>query len=1212
MRCSVRPGIQCAVAALLAATSYAALADQEVSDVVELSQKLNAMKYYDFSTLALDTLMQKNPSEMDRLVIQKASTFFASGKPEEMTAGEKLLATISPSSPSYPGTRFVLGESFYKKSDFPNAAKAFEEYFKYFSSPANLEKVKDDKAMTEQYKQGCMGYLKDIYTRLGDSAGVDRALKYYEPISGATGEDPDQIIINVQAKLDSVESLIANNKPGWQAIVDACQKKLEPLVWRGMDPVAAQAYVEQARCLVLSGQAQKALELLDRNEELIVPFTELFVEQRNKGWAPEGFATYWKGRAYLALAKTQKDKKLAEASYIDALKCFLKVIKKFTDNSTAPKAMVYLNESKGALETQFGKKINVGKLPAIQGAADSSPEEQQGDALSREKRYAQAAAKYLDAFPQHRDNAKLLAKLVVNFIQAGEPMKARAVAGYFADTFPEDDGAPFALLQVGQTYWDLADKAEKAKDPKSKDMADDAMAILDEYVFSYPSDQYAGAISTKLAGERFKRAREFGKEVNAMKDPQEKLKAKEQYKRMFLDCAPGFQRIIDNYANSPQFANIASYQLGWCYSNGGKNLEAAAAFLDFTKKEDRPKELPLVADAKLGAAQCFFQEADDARRKRTELLDQAAALPAASKDEAAKLQAEAQALLKPTVENYLAAVANIDELLNDWSKGRLAAAKGEKLTQSMSNAAVLLGWAYDGLAELATAENQAKYKQKAIAALQDFLAKYPKAKQVPAALSRIGTLYADLGEFDKSAATLDGLAANYPESPEGKKALFTLARSVYEIGQYQRAIDAVGKMFAKNTDLTVKNLRWIANSFVKFGEGTKPKAGKRAPTEVEIKAAAALALKADELLLADYDKADRVTEDWFGSDELATIRDESKDMAKEWQFKYERVLFLASQACNLMEDYKRSIDFLTKLLKNPKTPYYYTGLFLRGNANGKLKQYQQAFNDYGEIAAATDKMSLRFDASNKAGDLYLEMKDYPGAKMSFFVITVTPFGKLDGKVAEIKLMEELLDLDDKLKAETSVTKRSIFADKVKKIEDALVKGSQEELKAAVKDAAEYEKTLPPEVMEKVRGKQEAEKIKELAAYVQRAKDSGSKNGALPKSVLIADGYRQMLETLELVRDNVQERRRDVEARKYEPLKKSVAVTKFDTRAVMKKDAEELGLQRDNIEYALYKEALCASLMGPEQKEEMAKLVARYKQAFPSGKYIAEVGRLSSK
>ena len=144
----------------------------------------------------------------------------------------------------------------------------------------------------------------------------------------------------------------------------------------------------------------------------------------------------------------------------------------------------------------------------------------------------------------------------------------------------------------------------------------------------------------------------------------------------------------------------------------------------------------------------------------------------------------------------------------------------------------------------------------------------------------------------------------------------------------------------------------------------------------------------------------------------------------------------------------------------------------------------------------------------------------------------------------------------------------------------------------------------------MRGKTEADKVKDLAAYVQRVKDAGSKSGALPKNVLIADGYRQMVENLDMMRDGVKERRQAVEARRYEPLKKSVGMAAFDAREVMKKDMEELLLQRDNIEYALYKEAQCASLLG--QKEEMDKLVARYKQAFPTGKYIGEVGRLTCK
>jgi len=59
---------------------------------------------------------------------------------------------------------------------------------------------------------------------------------------------------------------------------------------------------------------------------------------------------------------------------------------------------------------------------------------------------------------------------------------------------------------------------------------------------------------------------------------------------------------------------------------------------------------------------------------------------------------------------------------------------------------------------------------------------------------------------------------------------------------------------------------------------------------------------------------------------------------------------LGTTAAYWSEDYKTAVQFLNEILTNKKTPYFYLAHFKRAEVYNKLKQYDKALKDYGEIS----------------------------------------------------------------------------------------------------------------------------------------------------------------------------------------------------------------------------------------------------------------------
>lgn len=114
-------------------------------------------------------------------------------------------------------------------------------------------------------------------------------------------------------------------------------------------------------------------------------------------------------------------------------------------------------------------------------------------------------------------------------------------------------------------------------------------------------------------------------------------------------------------------------------------------------------------------------------------------------------------------------------------------------------------------------EEFSQWKRKAEQHFSEFLETHPKSRHTADNMSRLGTIYLELEEFDKAAATLKTLAATYPDSAAAKLALFNLGRAQAEDGKLKEAADTFAGLLAKAPDVPSPNLIYISERLMEAG-----------------------------------------------------------------------------------------------------------------------------------------------------------------------------------------------------------------------------------------------------------------------------------------------------------------------------------------------------------------------------------------------------------
>jgi TolA-binding protein len=990
------------------AAAWPALAQHEMT--IQLSHKLNELRMFDYSLYLLDQEIAKAPPDVSLLKLQKARTLFMQNKADE---AEAIISAIPASDPHYLFARFVFGTNAIEKGRSEIGIQALEAYVNSFSE-ANRPQGKNQR---DDF-QKAVYYLKHGYEQTKQTQKAVDILKKLELLKDPAAEkavtpemDGRELKLQqYQAKLDSAEILKQTGEAGWEALCNEVLTPLRELMWN-QDLITAVAHIERARAYCLLGQEKEGLAILTDKAiwNFIVAFDEPFAAEGMLSGAPGAKAYLWRGNLLVGMAEKAANPEDKQKYYIDAIRNVFAVFIKY-DGKQCPQFNAALGQYikiRDILKNDFNRTVkppdNLTDLLKGGGGVDTTV----GDRYFQDGAYAKALPIYIDSLHKggrHSEKAaELIFKAAYCYLQAGQFLEAMALAGLMGDQFPNDQNfTPIILLQVGETLW-----ARQETDPAA---LEDALRVYAWYIKACPTHQYAAPISSRVANVWYERALALAQEANKLPSGPEKAAKNEEVQEAFRAAIPMYQHIVDNYG--PTEEGLRSFRLlAACYTSSKQFDKGAEIFLKYCLQEMKRDEtekidLASVADAKFRAAQNYVQAGqvlDKQAKKLREQAETTATPPAAGpaetspepapavaaddkdappsigqlKDQATQFEAEAKAC-------YLAAVKHIDELTGPWrdAGGHLASHKSERADKAIDGAYDLLGWAYDGAGE----------KEKATLAFTDYIKRYPDpggtSKSVPKNMFRLAMLYLEMEKVNEAGQVLETLSAKYPE--EGQKALPRLARSMYQVGRFDKSTEAFRKIFAENIPVEVSDLIWAAANLWDC-KGSYPKAG------------AELSLKAIDLLLTKLDNP--VWEEWLGKTRTREIAGNQDELARQAANFRERFQFQGGNAGLHAEQYEKAIAFLDTLLLNDKTPYYIDGRILRARINRALKTpdgYSKAIADYSEIAQVcsfSGKIGTYFEAQCMIGDTLIEQENYSRALGAFEIIARNDPSDEDDKLA---------------------------------------------------------------------------------------------------------------------------------------------------------------------------------------------------------------------
>jgi len=1007
--------------------SHSVQAQSDTASTIQLSNKLNDLKMFDWSFYLLNQEIAAKPADKNKLLVQKAQTLFSQGKIDE---GEKILNSIPAGDPARNFANLILGIKFVNQGANNKAVKPLEDYFVFMEAYMGKNKppTKTDSIETEFMK--AVAYLRHAYTKLGQPQDAVKAMDHVKVLQkwlngGASGRDANEqedqyesILLNSQAKLDAAESMIAEGKTGWETIVNSVLKPLEGIYWSGATAWTAMACVERTRALCMLGRYADAKVELAKYLKLVKNLDAGYAEQDMLYAAPSAKAYLWRGKLYLGMAAKSKEKGNRIKLNFKAAKSFLRVIIKYDLNQCpySGKAFSGFNMAKEALKKD-GKEIELPTGIKAPSGGVATYKRKSADDMFNRKKYKEAIPLYLKLLraPGGRtsqDTPDFLYRASLSYVNTGGILEAMALAGYLGDTFPDDKQfTPVTLLLVGEHFWKIYKKPGPL-DAVKKEALENALKIYEVYLKKCPTHEYAAPISSRVAKVYYDRASAMAKAAAGMsKSNPDKLAKTNEAREAFKKAIPMYQYIVDNYAPT-EMGKSAAYLLAWCYTNSRNYVKGAELFQKFADLEtnwEKPKQRNMgqVAKAKYHAAENYLQEGlrlekeGKALRKQAENAPQElAAKPAVKTEKSVKKtdkkeddakntpegakkkvlaekkapQTESEFLAAAAAKDqeaktyYLKSVANINELLDKWMKpgGRLAEVKKRKALKKIKEIKE------KSVALLGWAYDSAREENKAIQSFTSYIKEFPESKGIPKAMLRLGMLYLEQDKPNEAAQVLNTLSAKYPE--EGKKALPKLARAMYDIKKFDKSIDAVTKIFAaQKVDVAVADLRWIAKNMVSCG-GTHPKEG------------ALLSQKACQKLEELIKKP--VLADWVGKPKAKILKNDPKKRRKTFAMLKEQLLFMSANASYWAKDYQSTVNALSTLLENENTPYFWDAYFLRGEAYIQLNKPEKALDDYGQISMAllgapNAQPSLDFKVKCKIGDAYVYMKKYGKAVGSY-------------------------------------------------------------------------------------------------------------------------------------------------------------------------------------------------------------------------------------
>ncbi|MCR4574032.1 MAG: tetratricopeptide repeat protein [Lentisphaeria bacterium] len=603
----------CNIACALAAAEL----PYELELDIEFVQKLGELELNDYADMHIKQMAANYPKFQELIGLERARFFYATGSAKQADAA---IAAIRKDSPFYPQALILKGQVHAVRRNFAEAEKTFNEYFALVPAAPKRRSDKED------FKRAIRIFNR-VLTELGKgkeaAAILDKLPK--DNSQGAQQTTERQVAyLKIQAIVDIQDNLLKGGKPVDVKALNGCIDQLKSLQF-GRDGVSASASLLTARIYNIIGFHElntlkpeakaniKSFLNAIKTIKMVDSFLEEIEKARGKDDSLMPEAMFLKGLAIRGNAEVMhfanKDD-LAAKQLKGAATYFETLLASYPNSSRQSDALVE-HQACAALSDKYQLGVKIALSNLGDGSAEIDARLEQAQSLFAAKKYAEAAAIYMEALRLGRRSRKLpslAVRLLICLGQLDRIAEGDAILSYLVDAFPDDKDTADAAFRFGGL---LYERVKKENNPEIKAMQEDSyLRAWEQFVTIAPGHPKAPEVAYAVAQRLFNIAAELAKKANAEKNATRKNELKARTAEAYRAAIPSFRRLAEDFAAFDKGV-LAWYKLGWIYYFIDDKPQAADAFLKYVELEESTDtdRLAYKLEAKFRAAeQLLFGE----------------------------------------------------------------------------------------------------------------------------------------------------------------------------------------------------------------------------------------------------------------------------------------------------------------------------------------------------------------------------------------------------------------------------------------------------------------------------------------------------------------------------------------------------------------------------------------------------------------------------
>lgn len=780
--------------------------------------------FVDLAQKVVDMILVKDPSQKDRSRIIQAEIMI---KRRQFAEAEALINEMGIENPKAQAISLALARNFFAIGEMDKARDLYDAFFKQYEG-----KVPTDPDLSRFYRDAAYQFAQ-MQEMVGNYVGAEASYKRVQEIETSKDIQRSMMVHRAEALVRAAEQKSGDEK---NKLLEDAIKICETIQWGGLDLQFVDSLVVMANVELARGNPDGAKKVLMTNMDIIKPIDEMLkqyglpLKESPMAGARSLLGRLLKEEADKLAKQAGKDEEAIKA-YSTALSEYYNVFVKYGDSTWGPTAGLAAKDIKSILETKYGKEVRI-NLPDTLSEKAAGTEFMMADNLFRQKKYAEAAAEYLQVLSQFPEAGDLsvgaLGNLVQCYMNLDDSIYAKATATYLSERFAGKSDIPAkALVSVAQLY-DKAGNAEMSK------------YMFDRYLQYCPNDPKAGqvlfylAVKSEKADDQDAADAYLAKIITDYQQDQNypralSKRAWKAYKdKDYAGAMKGMALYIKESQPSPNKAQ-AMFALADCLRQTS-NIVAAAKYFQVLVNEISPANNPygrsreeidtntkLLEQARFYLAYSLSRVGDDESRKQAvaklkEFLELYPQSGLAAK--ALNLQGSLQMALKdPAANETFARLArdypNTDEGKNAQYARISGALELGQIEQAHEAFAAMMAnaghYSIEEFVRVGQAMLDKEQWPEAIKAYGNVIGKTEERMYLERALYGIGAAKFELKDYEGAVASLNDLMTRWPNSGLFYQAKFMLARANMASGDLSAAKIALNDVFRYATEPELVN-----------------------------------------------------------------------------------------------------------------------------------------------------------------------------------------------------------------------------------------------------------------------------------------------------------------------------------------------------------------------------------------------------------------------